>query len=152
MLEADQEYIALVSKHLKAEHMENWAKLRSTDWNTFYSFLENIAKDARVIQVLEETRNRFSAPHPPKKCKHCDGDHASRFCKKQNNKSTKVLTVGDKKMSQACDQEGHTVKLINGKTIVSNRTICCPKLKSADHAGKGEMLKQVKSKASCFCK
>ena len=140
MLEGDQEYIALVSKHLSSDDLNNWVKTRFHDWCTFHSFLEHLTKDAWSTQVLEETRNGFNVPQHLKTCEHCNGDNASRFCKKQKPKMAKVLTVGDKKTCQACGQEAHKVKFLDGNSIVSNHTVSCPDFKSANHAGKVELL------------
>ena len=52
MLEADKEYIALVSRHLTPEQLVWWVKENATGWNAFYCFLEKQAKVARQIQML----------------------------------------------------------------------------------------------------
>ena len=52
MLEANKEYIALVSKHLIPEQLVWWVKEDATDWNAFYCFLEKQAKVACQVQVL----------------------------------------------------------------------------------------------------
>ena len=55
MLEADEEYIALVSCHLTPEQLIWWVKTDASDWNAFYCFLEKQAKEASQIQVLQNT-------------------------------------------------------------------------------------------------
>merc|ERR1712105_81918 len=151
MLEADQEYIALVSKHLSSDDLKNWVKIRSNDWGTFYSFLESLSKDARAIQVLHETRNGFNVSQPPKTCDHCNGDHASRFCKKQKPKTDNVPTVGETKTCKVCDQDAHFIKL-GDKSIRGDRAINCPKFKSVDQAGKTALLQETKKKIEHLCK
>ena len=56
MLEADEEYIALVSKYLTAKQLVWWVKTEGNkDWNVFYCFLEKQAKEACQIHVLQNT-------------------------------------------------------------------------------------------------
>ena len=100
------------------------------------------------MQVLDNIR-LGSVSHVQKKWDHYSVDHESRFCSK--NKSSKVLTVGDKKC-QVCGQEAHSVMLADGRSIFSNHTVSCLEFKSADHAGKVELLHQVKNKVTLFCK
>ena len=52
MLEADEEYIALVFKHLTPKQLIWWVKEDATDWNALYCFLEKQAKVACWVQVL----------------------------------------------------------------------------------------------------
>ena len=46
MLKADEEYITLVSKYLIPEQLVWWMKQDALDWNAFYCFFENQAKEA----------------------------------------------------------------------------------------------------------
>ena len=93
MLEADEEYIALIAKHLNREDRLSWVKTGASDWQSFYSFLENLATYTHHMQVLHDVSSGFAVPQPLKMCEHCNGDHTSRFCKKQKHKTAKVLAV-----------------------------------------------------------
>ena len=90
MLEADEEYIALVTKHHRQEDVESWVDTGATDWNSFFCFLVKLAKHAHQVQVLHETRSGLNTV-TTKKCNHCSGDHPSKFCKL--NKSKQVLAT-----------------------------------------------------------
>ena len=128
MLGANEEYIALIAKHLTNENKLRWVTTGASDWQSFYSFLVNLTTYAHCIQVLRDVSSGFAVPHPPKTCKHCNGDYASRFCKKQKPKTAKVLTVWDKKTCQACGQEAHPVQLWDGKSIASNLRLSSSRL------------------------
>merc|ERR1712163_61028 len=47
MLENDDEYVALVSKHLSKDVTWRWWELDKSGWSNFYLFLENITKTAK---------------------------------------------------------------------------------------------------------
>merc|ERR1712163_36421 len=53
MLENDDEYIALVSKHLSKDVMWKWWNSDKSGWSNFYLFLEGIAKIAKKQQTSE---------------------------------------------------------------------------------------------------
>ena len=55
MLEADSKYISIVLSHLDKEQVHLWVKTQARDWNSFFNFLEQIAKDARQMQVWENS-------------------------------------------------------------------------------------------------
>ena len=95
MLEADEGYTALVTKHLSTEDMKSQVNSGATDWNSFFCFLEKLAKSACQVQVLNETRSGFNAV-TQKKCDHCAGDHLTKFLQQEGRISiesvTKMLT------------------------------------------------------------
>ena len=41
-LEAHQEYIALIAKHLSTKQLEDWVKREVEDWDSFYFYLEEL--------------------------------------------------------------------------------------------------------------
>ena len=47
MLKNDDEYVALVSKHLSKDLMWRWWESDKSGWTNFYLFLESIAKTAK---------------------------------------------------------------------------------------------------------
>ena len=55
MLEADEEYISIICKQLSPEQVGRWVDYENQSWNSFFGFLENEAKKARKIQVLNNT-------------------------------------------------------------------------------------------------
>ena len=44
MLKNDDEYVALVNKHLSKELMLKWWESERSGWSNFYNFLESIAR------------------------------------------------------------------------------------------------------------
>ena len=75
MLEANEEYIALVSRYLTPKQLVRWVKTDASDWNAFYCFLEKQAKEARWIKVLQNTALGCKQPLAvKKKCIHCSRD------------------------------------------------------------------------------
>ena len=76
MLEVDEEYISIICKQLSREQLRRWVDYEDQSWNSFFGFLENEAKKARKMQVLDNTR-LGSVSHVQKKCDHCAGDHPS---------------------------------------------------------------------------
>ena len=86
LLEADEEYISLVAKHLSTERREEWVQTDGEDWEAFFKFLEKKAKVARKIQILENTGSGFKPPSE-KKCSICSGDHYTKFCKNRKKPS-----------------------------------------------------------------
>ena len=82
MLEADKDYIALMSKYLTPKQFVWWVKTEASDWNAFYCFLEKQAKEACQIQVLQNTALGCKQPSAVEnKCIHCGSDHGSKHCK-----------------------------------------------------------------------
>ena len=81
MLEANEEYIALVSKYLTPKQLVWWEKQDFSDWNAFYCFLEKQAKEACHIQVLQNTVLGCKTLAVKRKCLHCGRDHNSKHCK-----------------------------------------------------------------------
>ena len=55
MLKADSEYISIVLLHLDKDQVRLWVQTRAQDWNSFFNFLEQIAKDPRQMQVWENS-------------------------------------------------------------------------------------------------
>ena len=60
MLENDEEYVALVSKHLSKELMWKWWESERSCWSSFYNFLESIAKTAKKQLTAESIMSSLS--------------------------------------------------------------------------------------------
>ena len=54
-LKYDEEYIALLLKHLTDEQQDKWIDLEDNSWDSFYTFLENLAISARQLHSIEDT-------------------------------------------------------------------------------------------------
>ena len=52
-LEADQEYIALISRHLSTKQLEDWVKRDVEDWDSFYSYLEELSNESRKLRTMK---------------------------------------------------------------------------------------------------
>ena len=61
MLESDQEYVTLISKHLSAKQELSWIRTEDKSWNSFFSFLGKQAKMVRKIQVLHNISSGCSS-------------------------------------------------------------------------------------------
>ena len=60
MLKNDDEYVALVSKHLSKELMWKWWESERSGWSSFYNFLESIAKTAKKQLTAESIMSSLS--------------------------------------------------------------------------------------------
>ena len=80
MLEADEEYIALVSCHLPKEAKMDWIKSKKTGWENFYSFLEERAMLAKTLLTNEFIINALSGTQAKdkKKCSTCHKFHEGK--------------------------------------------------------------------------
>ena len=126
MLEADKEYIALVSKYLTTEQLVWWVKLDASDWNTFYCFLEKQIKEACQIQVLQNTDLGCKPLAGKRECLLCSGDHGSNHCKLQS-----AISISNMGVCKVCGVEAHTYfncKL--NKAFPDHWVFSCPKYKS----------------------
>ena len=83
MLEADSKYIFIVLCHLDKEQIHLWIQTWARDWNSFFKFLEKIAKDAQQMQVWENSilGVALSSNREEVACKICKGDQPTKKCK-----------------------------------------------------------------------
>ena len=140
MLEADKEYIVLVSKYLTPKQLVWWVKQDSSDWNVFYCFFEKQAKEACRIQVLQNTALGCKQQSlVKKKCIHCSGDRSSKNCK--SNRTNKVdrpkgrlqlaMDSSGKGICKVCGLEAHTwFSKKQQKTFPDHWVASCPKFKT----------------------
>merc|ERR1712240_90369 len=68
MLENEDEYIALVSKHLPKDVMWKWWESDKSGWSNFYLFLEGITKIAKKQQTSESIMSALSGEGEKTKC------------------------------------------------------------------------------------
>ena len=64
-LEHDQEYIALLARHLDKEQKLKWIN-EEENCVRFYSFLEKLAKQARKVQGIHDTLKAIGQQTDPK--------------------------------------------------------------------------------------
>merc|ERR1712002_1427574 len=95
MLENDDEYIALVSKHLPNDVMWRWWESDKSGWSNFYLFLEGIAKIAKKQQTSESIMSALSGEGEKTKCSSFHKIHSGK-CNKKN--TVLVSQNFDKKM------------------------------------------------------
>ena len=73
MLENDDKYVALVSKHLSQDVMWIWWELDKSGWSNFYLFLESTAKIAKKQLTLDSIMSALSGENRDKpKCSLCN--------------------------------------------------------------------------------
>merc|ERR1711942_336975 len=72
ILENDEEYIALVSKHLPKDIVWEWCKQELTGWTNFFNYLEKNAQIAKKVLTKESIIVALSSEgDKPKKCSSC---------------------------------------------------------------------------------
>ena len=84
MLENDDEYVALVSKHLSKELMWKWWESERSGWSNFYNFLESIAKTVKKQLTSEPIMSSLSGEGEKSKCSSCHKSHTGK-CNKLRN-------------------------------------------------------------------
>merc|ERR1711873_359312 len=78
MLKNDEEYVALVSKHLSKEVMWNWWESERSGWSSFYNFLESIAKTAKKQLTAESIISSLSGDEERSKYSSCHKSHTGK--------------------------------------------------------------------------
>ena len=84
MLKNDNEYVALVSKHLSKELMWKWWEAEKSGWSNFYIFLESITKTATNQITSESIMSSLSGEGEKSKCSSCHKSHTGK-CNKTRN-------------------------------------------------------------------
>ena len=142
MLENDNEYIALVSKHLPKDVMWKWWESDKSGWSNFYLFLEGIAKIAKKQQTSESIMSALSGEGEKSKCSSCHKIHSGKC----NKKNTALVSQNSDKKCPVCDKDAHLYKTKNGQEAISKRVKDCPGFKEANDDQKKEMVKKLKNK------
>ena len=142
MLENDDKYIALVSKHLPKDVMWKWWETDKSGWSNFYLFLEGIAKIAKKQQTSESIMSALSGEGEKTKCSSCHKIHSGKC----NKKNTALVSQNNDKKCPVCDKDAHHYKTKNGQEAISKRVKDCPGFKEANDDQKKEMVKKLKSK------
>ena len=142
MLENDDEYIALVSKHLPKDVMWRWWESDKSGWSNFYLFLEGIAKIAKKQQTSESIMSALSGEGEKSKCSSCHKIHSGKC----NKKNTALVSQNSDKKCPVCDKDAHLYKTKNGQEAISKRVKDCPGFKEANDDQKKEMVKKLKNK------
>ena len=142
MLENDDEYVALVSKHLPKDIM--WRRLESdkSGWSNFYLFLEGITKIAKKQQTSESIMSALSGEGVKSKCSSCHKIQSGKC----NKKNTALVSQNGDKKCPVCDKDAHLYKTKNGQEPISKRVKDCPGFKEANDGKKKEMVKKLKNK------
>ena len=143
MLENDDEYVALVSKHLSKDVMWRWWELDKSGWSNFYLFLESITKTAKKQLTSESIMSALSGEGEKSKCSSCHKSHLGK-CNKPRN--TAVVSQNNDKKCPVCDKDAHLYKTRNGQEAISKRVKDCPGFKKANDDLKKEMVKKIKTK------
>ena len=104
MLENDNEYVALVSKHLSKEVIWIWWELDKSGWSNFYLFLEGIAKTAKKQLTSESIMSALSGEGDKSKCSSCHKSHPGK-CNKPRN--TAIVSQNGDKKCPVCDKDAH---------------------------------------------
>ena len=143
MLENDNEYVALVSKHLPKDVMWRWWELDKSGWSNFYLFLEGIARTAKKQLTSESIMSALSGEGDKSKCSSCHKIHSGK-CNKTRN--TAVVSQNGDKKCPVCDKDAHLYKTKNGQEAISKRVKDCPGFKEANNDQKKEMVRKLKIK------
>merc|ERR1712030_293438 len=144
ILENDEEYIALVTKHLPKDIVWRWCKKGLTGWSNFFAYLEKNAQVAKKVLTTESINAALSAEgDKPTKCSSCHKNHSGRCLKPKN---AAVVNQGAEKTCPVCKKTAHKYQTKNGKEGISKRVKDCPDFKSATDDKKQEMVKKLKEK------
>ena len=88
LLEND-EYVALVTKHLPIEIAQIWCQKDLSGWSSFFNFLEKEAKDAKKMITNEAINSALSGgADKPQKCSTCHKSHPGKC---QMSKTSAVI-------------------------------------------------------------
>ena len=94
LIESDEEYVALVMRHLPKEIAWKWCQKDLSGWSSFFNFLEKEAKVAKNMITTEAINSALSAAtDKPQKCSMCHKSHPGKC---QNTKTTAVVQGADK--------------------------------------------------------
>merc|ERR1712082_56804 len=142
MFENDDEYIALVSKHLPKDVMWKWWESDKSGWSNFYLFLEGIAKITKKQQTSESIMSALSGEGDKSKCSLCHKIHSGK-CSKKN---TALVSQNSSKKCPVYDKDAHLYKTKNGQEAVSKRVKDCPGFKEANDDKKKDIVRKIKIK------
>ena len=105
LLKADEEYIALVTRHLPKEIAWKWCRKDLSGWSSFYSYLEKEAKAAKKMMTNKSINSD--------KSQNCSLCHKSHSGKCQRTKTTAVIQ-GNDKICPVCNKQAHKYKTKSG--------------------------------------
>ena len=76
LLENDEEYVALVTRHLPKDIARKWCRNDLSGWSNFFNFLEKEAKVAKKMITNETLNSALSGgADKPQKCSMCHKSH-----------------------------------------------------------------------------
>ena len=143
LLENNEEYIALVSKHLPREIAWKWCEEELTGWSNFFNYLERKAKTAKKMLTNGSINATLSGEGDKHKCSLCHKSHSGK-CHKPKNAA--VINQGSKQMCPVCNKSAHKYKTKTGAEGILKCVKDCPSFKSANDEQKQEMVKKLKLK------
>merc|ERR1712055_1166611 len=144
ILENDEEYIALVSRHLPKDIMWRWHKKGLSGWTNFFDYIEKNAKVAKKVLTTESINAALTSEGDKlAKCSSCNKNHSGK-CNKPRNVA--AANQGAEKLCPICNKTAHKYKNKSGQEGISKRVKDCPDFKSADDNKKDELVKKLKEK------
>ena len=139
LLKADEEYIALVTRHLPKEIAWKWCRKDLSGWSSFYSYLEKEAKAAKKMMMNESINTALSGGGDKlQKCSMCNRSH-SGSCQKIR---TAAVIQGTKESCPVCNKQAHKYRTKSRAEGISKRIKDCPGFKAATEDQKQEMVKK----------
>ena len=107
LLENDEEYVALVTRHLLKEIAWKWCQKDLSGWSSFFNFLEKEAKVAKKMITNEAINSALSGgADKPQKCSTCHKSHPGN-CQKTK---TKAVVQSADKICLVCSKQAHKYK------------------------------------------
>ena len=172
-LKYDEEYIALLLKHLTEEQKLKWVDLEDNSWDSFYTFLEKLAIQARKLVSIDDTLKAIGAQGSDSKstgdkktCNTCGKVH-SGYCNKNKVVAAAELKkpVGkqnagghqNKAMSSKlgncliCKEPQHIYKDKTGQDEANKALYACPRWNKADSLMKKKIIEEIQEVES-ICK
>ena len=123
-LPENDEYIALVAKHLPKEIAWRWCEQEVSGWTNFFNYLEKKAQTAKKMLTNESINAALSAEGDKlHKCSSCHKTHSGR-CQKPKNAA--VINQGADKTCTVCDETAHKYKNKSGVEGISKCIKDCP--------------------------
>ena len=123
LLENDEEYVALVTRHLPKEIAWKWCQKDLSGWSSFFNFLEKEAKVAKKMITNEAVNSALSGgADKPQKCSMCHKSHPGKYQKTK----TAAIVQGTDKRCLFCSKIANKYKAKLVTQRISKRIEDCP--------------------------
>ena len=174
-LKHDEEYIALLLRHLTDEQQDKWVDSECGSWDSFYNFLEKLAIQARKKVGIQDTLKAMGARGSDDKsttdkkyCTTCGKTHGGS-CRKDRvvATTTEVKKPGGKQAYSGpkervrsnksytcpvCKQPQHQWTTNSGEKRHDKALTSCPKWQRSNSADKVKILEEIQAIPLSVCK